>query len=102
MRTIFHRCLITTRIGTIVVVGVLLIFGQRRVAGGVVNTIVTSTDANPVTVDVTQRDLRETTQDIGNSQGVYAPLANRPYTALYSIAGAKDVLQLSSNAAGND
>ncbi len=77
---------------------VLLVFGEFAWAGGVIDTLVHTTDASPISLDATQKDLRKASQDLVNSQGAYASLAGRPFTAVYSVAGAKNVLQLTADA----
>jgi hypothetical protein len=64
---------------------------QAARGGGVVDTFVQSTDANPLSVDVNQKDLRQTFQNIVNNKGAYAPFANRPLVATVGIAGAKNL-----------
>ena len=80
---------------------VLLVFGEFARAG-VVDTLVHTTDASPISLDATQKDIRKASQDLVNGQGAYAPLAGRPFVAVYSVAGAKNVLQLTSDATGQN
>src|SRR5580700_5649615 len=61
---------------------------QAARAGGVVDTFVQSTDANPISIDVNQKDLRQTFQNIVNNTGSYTAFANRPFVGTIGIAGA--------------
>ena len=75
---------------------------QAARGGGVVDTFVQSTDANPISVDVNQKDLRQVSGDILNNKGAYAGFANRPLVATIGVAGAKNLLQLKSDATGQN
>ena len=79
---------------------VLLVFGEYARADGVIETFVQTTDASPISLEATQNDLRNASQQLVNDLGAYTPLAGRPFVATYSVAGAKDVLQLTSDATG--
>jgi hypothetical protein len=75
----------------------LFIIGNRARADGVVNTIVQATDGSGVAVNVQQKDVSQTTQDIANSVGSYTPLAGHPFKAIYSVGGAKNVVQFTGD-----
>jgi hypothetical protein len=77
----------------------LLLAVDRAMADGVINTLVGATDGSGVGVNVQQKDLRQATQDIANSVGDYTSLAGHPFNAIYSVGGAKNVVQFTGNSA---
>jgi hypothetical protein len=53
----------------------LFVIDNHAKADGVVNTIVQATDGSGIAVNVQQKDISQTTQDIANSVGDYTSLA---------------------------
>jgi hypothetical protein len=86
----------------LVMVAFVALFGQAVQAGGIVETSVQTTDANPISLDVNQKDIRNATRDLVDGTGAYTAIANRPFVAVYNVGGAKNLLKLQADATGQN
>jgi hypothetical protein len=78
----------------------IAICGQVARADGPIGVVVQTTDASPITINASDSHMLDLTSNILNNRGPFAALAGRPFTAVIHVGGVRDLLQLTSDAAG--